>query len=365
MAHKRPKGSKWEFIVKREGLLPKPLSMTFSTEEEGDDYCRRLEALLDRGIVPTEHQIEHRVTSLNDLIYTYLRDAAVKPKDVETLSAMRSILEGVTLERINVSWVDGFITRLKREEHLAPATIRAKVGALARCTDWGVRQKHLIMPDHPFRTLPNGYAAYTEKDAALAGSAKVDEERDRRLNPGEFEKTLEVIRTGTLARKQRPYTIADKQAVEDIFTLGLESAMRLTEMNTLGKDQVRLSMRTAFLTKTKNGDKRQVPLSSVALKILERRLAETEGTEIFPWWVEGNSVKLASNFVSKLFANIFEDAGFGDLRFHDLRHEATSRLFEKTKFSAEEIMKITGHKNHKMMMRYLNLRGSYLADGLW
>ncbi len=68
---------------------------------------------------------------------------------------------------------------------------------------------------------------------------------------------------------------------------------------------------------------------------------------------------------SKLYAGIFGQAGCADLRFHDLRHEATSRLFEKTKLSETQIMKITGHKSHRMMMRYANLRGSDLAEQLW
>ncbi|MGI9132666.1 MAG: tyrosine-type recombinase/integrase, partial [Rhodoferax sp.] len=72
-----------------------------------------------------------------------------------------------------------------------------------------------------------------------------------------------------------------------------------------------------------------------------------------------------SDELSKLYAGIFEAAGCTGLRFHDLRHEATSRLFEKTTLSEAQIMKITGHKSHRMMMRYANLRGSDLADRLW
>lgn len=58
---------------------------------------------------------------------------------------------------------------MKREMHYRPATIRKKVGALARCCDWGIRKKLLLLPDMPFRTLPEGYAQYTELDAKLAG----------------------------------------------------------------------------------------------------------------------------------------------------------------------------------------------------
>jgi integrase len=58
-------------------------------------------------------------------------------------------------------------------------------------------------------------------------------------------------------------------------------------------------------------------------------------------------------------------AGAADLRFHDLRHEATCRLYEKTKLSDVQIARITGHKDIRMLRRYASLRGSDLAAHLW
>lgn len=55
MATKRLRSSgHWEFIVKRKHLLATPLYLTFDSEAQGDEYVRKLEALLDRGIVPDE-----------------------------------------------------------------------------------------------------------------------------------------------------------------------------------------------------------------------------------------------------------------------------------------------------------------------
>jgi hypothetical protein len=44
-----------------------------------------------------------------------------------------------------------------------------------------------------------------------------------------------------------------------------------------------------------------------------------------------------------------------DLRFHDLRHEATSRLFEAG-LTIEQVALVTGHKDWKMLRQYTNLR---------
>jgi len=55
-----------------------------------------------------------------------------------------------------------------------------------------------------------------------------------------------------------------------------------------------------------------------------------------------------------------ERAGVIDLRFHDLRHEATSRFFEKG-LNVMEVAAITGHKDLRMLQRYTHLRAEDLA----
>ena len=52
-----------------------------------------------------------------------------------------------------------------------------------------------------------------------------------------------------------------------------------------------------------------------------------------------------------------------DLHFHDLRHEATSRLFEAG-FSIEQVALVTGHKDWKMLRRYTHLKPERLHDVL-
>lgn len=374
MAMKRQRAGAWEYTFKRAGVLDKPLYLTFKSEEEGDQYAVRLEALLDRGVVPTEHQTVSRITNITGLVELYLRESSVKQKDRGVLNTVIAMVGETRLDALNANWLDGWITDMKRVNKLAPATIRSKVGALARCTDWGMRKKLLLMPDHPMRTLPNGYAQYTKTDVSLSGVTRVDIERDRRLEHGEHEKILALIEHGILARKQRPFHIEFKAAVICLYTLAVESAMRMREMYTLTLDQVDLPRRTIFLDKTKNGDKRQVPLSSVALAAMQaylqvRTLPPTHPVDaVFPWWDGSSSERQlidTSNFLSKLYIGIFKEAGCEGLKFHDLRHEATSRLFERTPLSDTEIMKVTGHKTHRMVMRYANLRASDLASKLW
>ncbi|MGY2489286.1 site-specific integrase [Cupriavidus sp. CP313] len=330
--------------------------------------------LLERGIVPAEFKPESRIVRLVQLVRAYEMEAHPSVKDQGALKACVKRWGDTALPKIDAKWVDRIIAEMKRVEKLAPASIRARIGALARAADWGMRKGHLTMPDHPFRTLPDGYAQYSKADAAAAGVKREDIERDRRLEPGEYERILAVIDGGVLARKQRPLMIEDPHAHRVLFILAVESAMRLSEMYTMWEDQVDLKRRTVFLDKTKNGDKRQVPLTSVAVKLLEDYLPTREIPDahskglIFPWWSGDRAPKARakiSDYLSKRYLDIFQQAGYTDLKFHDLRHEAVSRLFEKTTLSESQIMKISGHKSHRMMMRYANLRGSDLAAALW
>lgn len=378
MAGKRKRDNGWEYVFKRAGVLDKPLYMTFADEAEGDAYAKRLDALLARGIVPTEHRPGSKILTIAHLVAAYLRDAQPSAKDVGALASVEKIKGTTMLAEINAAWVDAWISEMKQVDKLAPSTIRSKVGALARCTDWGMRKRHLELPDHALRSLPVGYAQYTELDTAIAGVEKTDVERDRRIEPGEWERIMGVIHAGVLPRKQRPLVLEHQAALQSMVVIATESAMRMRELYTLTLDQVRLDVCTVFLEKTKNGDKRQVPLSSVALAELKEYLKVRTIPEghrqdaLFPWWSgvqhgAKNAKELVrlSDYLSKLFISIFEVAKCDDLKFHDLRHEATSRLFEKTTLSEMQIMKITGHKSHRMMMRYANLRGSDLASRLW
>lgn len=68
--------------------------------------------------------------------------------------------------------------------------------------------------------------------------------------------------------------------------------------------------------------------------------------------------------ISKGFRTAADEAGLNDLRFHDLRHEATSRLFENTDLNFMEVKGITGHKSLQMLSRYSHLRVHKLADRL-
>lgn len=192
------------------------------------------------------------------------------------------------------------------------------------------------------------------------GKPKRDVERDRRLEDGEEERILASLAGVPEARM--------------FFLLALETAMRMRECYTLGVDQVSLTKKSIHLDRSKNGDSREVPLSSTIAKLLSAYLKDhtqeivKRGGRLFSYWdgVLSETVLDATTVrVSLMFSGLFEQAQIADFRFHDLRHEATCRLYEKTTLSDVLIARITGHRDLRMLRRYASLRGSDLAARLW
>ncbi len=383
MATKRQRGNTWHYVIKRAGLLPTPIYLTFDTEAEGDTYVARLEALLDKEIVPPElrESKASRIKSVGHLTRAYLNTVTVSSTDENVLGVLFSRIGSVALtQACTYDWVEQWVSEMKRIRRLSPVTIRHHVGALARCFDWGGRKGMAALTVNPLRQLPRSYASYTAEDRRVIGDKTLPQEqyRDRRLEPGEEIRIRNILNGEKPENHQRALALPWQGALECLFDLALETAMRLREMFTLDLSQVDLSQATIFLEKTKNGSKRQVPLSSPAIALLKRYREQVQcgdrgmngfsfkGHRLFPWW-DGNEKTLPriTARLSRQFSRIFSVAGCNNLHFHDLRHEASARFFERTDLSDLEISTITGHSDLRMLKRYANLRASTLAKRLW
>ena len=72
------------------------------------------------------------------------------------------------------------------------------------------------------------------------------------------------------------------------------------------------------------------------------------GKSKLPFSMSANAVRLA-------WEKLKIKGSIKDLHFHDLRHEAISRLFEKG-LSIPEVALISGHRDVRMLFRYTHLK---------
>jgi integrase len=107
---------------------------------------------------------------------------------------------------------------------------------------------------------------------------------------------------------------------------------------------------------TKNGQPRCVPLSSEAVLVLKAARGATSEQRDRVFATTAEAIKLSWQRATKR-------ASLDDLRFHDLRHEAISRFFEKG-LSLPEVALISGHKDPRMLFRYTHLKAESLVQRL-
>lgn len=171
---------------------------------------------------------------------------------------------------------------------------------------------------------------------------KLSPGRDRRITAREERLILRYC-----AQRQTREMIA-------IFQIALETAMRQGEILSLCWEHINLQARIAHLSETKNGSKRDVPLTMTARDLLTAQGVQSSG-RVFSYTSSG---------LKSSWRSMIKNLGIVDLHFHDLRHEAISRLVERGTFDLMEVAAISGHKSLSMLKRYTHLRAQRLVRKL-
>ncbi len=324
MASIRKRGpAQWEARIRKRGW---PVTCkTFSTKIHAEQWAREIESEMDRGIFISRAEAES--TTLGEALERYIEEYIPRLSDAkrETNRAraiLRHELSSRFLASIKGKDIAEFI-KLRQEEGAGPNTIRLDLALLSRLfevagSDWGME------------SLSN--------PVKRANKPKLPSGRSRRLEKGEEERLLEAC----------------SPDYREVVKFALETAMRREEIASLTWSQVDLKRRVALLSKTKNGDARMVPLSPRAMDILFLR----------PRKLHSPIFGMSKDSITRTMLRVCRSAELPDFRFHDLRHEATSRLFEETDLDVMEIRAITGHKSMQMLARYSHLRAHKLADRL-
>ncbi|EKB1952413.1 site-specific integrase [Vibrio parahaemolyticus] len=147
--------------------------------------------------------------------------------------------------------------------------------------------------------------------------------------------------------------------LKDICLLLSETACRRNEILKLRIQDVHLDKRYIQLYDTKNGEDRRVPLSNPAMAVLSKRLDLIEGkAETYPLF------SVMPEFVSKQFRKAADKEGLSDFVLHSLRHYRLSKLIGAGHDSIL-VSKVSGHKDHRMLNRYVKLDATNLASLLF
>lgn len=193
-------------------------------------------------------------------------------------------------------------------------------------------KKDLALLSHVFTIAIKEWGLPLANPVAMIRKPKSGLARDRRLQHNEEERLL----------------VHCSPEMKAWIIIAIETAMRRGEMSSLQRNWIK--GRVAYLPDTKNGSPRAVPLSIRALKAIES----------LPLRIDGSLFEFKPDAYTKTFIRACHKAEIQDLHLHDLRHEATSRLFEKG-LTIMQVKSITGHKSLQMLSRYTHLKADELA----
>ncbi|MFK4440707.1 integrase [Caballeronia udeis] len=324
---------RWQARVRRKGFPVQ--TKAFASRAEAEAWGRALEALYDLGhAVDTR---DAREITVRDVLARYLADVVpgLKGHETETYRCkvwMRHPLAEYAMANLTRQALTDY--RDTRLLTVTGSTVRHEMLLLARAIEYGRKELGIYLAENPLRSvrLPKENAA-----------------RERRLLPGEEERLLAACR-GSGA----PY-------LEHLVVVAVETGMRQSEILGLRWDRISFEKRVAVLGDTKNGEARAVPLTHRAAAAMQamRTVRELNWHRKREYTDTGPFSKLNSTVVRHSFMRTRDRAGMPDLRFHDLRHEATSRLFEKG-LNTMEVSAITGHKTLTMLRRYAHLSMDHL-----
>ena len=313
MSSIRKRGNKYQVQVRVQG---QKITKSFNKLS----HARRFSAYYENKILLGNHlQTLNKNLSLKNLIGRYLQEITPlkKGKDREQQRLNRLLKEDLVNEKIYKLNTKDFIKFKNKRIKDGNRTCRYDLSLLHHIYNTAVKQWCYPITHNPLSNIqkPN-----------------CNPPRERRLNDNE----LKYILNHNFKNNN----------MNNIIELAIETGMRKSEILSITKDDVKDNH--IFLAETKNGNSRKIPLTSKVREIINKSK--------LPYSISSNAVRLS-------WSRMIKNAGIVDLHFHDLRHEAISRFFEKG-LSIPEVSLISGHKDVRQLMRYTHLKINNLITKL-
>ena len=322
MASIRKRGGKYHAQIRKSGYPS--ITQTFSSLSIAKRWATATEADMERNlyVAPADGTLGELLDRYEKEISPLHKSHEIEAYRLKTLKKHLGNQRVATLtSTVIAKYRDG---RLKT---VSPASLKRELVILSSVLNTAIKE----------------WGFNIDNPVAKVSVPKFNNARDRRLEVGEEEKLLTA--TGELRR---------------IIILALETGMRRGEILRIKKSHIDLARRTLLIPLTKTDTPRTIPLSSRAIATLREQsrasdnVISIEETTLFSYTARG---------LSGAFLRLCKKYELDNLHFHDLRHEATSRLFEKG-LNPVEVATITGHKDTRMLMRYTHLRAEDLVRRL-
>lgn len=358
---------KWRVQIRRKGFPT--LTEHFKSKKEADAFASITESKMITGRYIDTNEAKNFLFS--DALDRFEQEEA--DADRKSIRQLRSQLKMLRLTNLaqmavlNIKPKDLIAYKNKRIKEVKVTSYHKDHNLLHRLfqvimIDWAI---HLPL-GNPMKLVPKP-------------KSKVSDARERRLEGNEEELLLKDL---------------NKTSYETalVVMLALETGMRRGEIMNMEINHIDMKNEQLSIPETKTGKPRNIPLSKQAFDAIAKRLIVILGSVKQQHPKEFNQTlaevmskgkvvninntrrtrapkndkgiklfKMQADSISTAYKRACKRQGIHDLTFHDLRHEATSRLFEYG-LDMMEVSHITGHKDLKMLKRYTHLKPINIAN---
>jgi len=307
MATFRKRNGKWHVQIRVKDYPSQ--TKTFISKKNAARWAREIENKIDQGNL--FQSTTNRKITLRELAHRYIKEVLIykRGKINETVILKAFMRQKFVNKSIcNISSGDFASYRDKRLQKVKPATLLRELCIIQHLysianKEWGF---NLIDPVQRIR------------------KPSLNNKRERRLSNEEY---------NFLVKGNYPQV-----TLRNIIEIAYETGMRRSEILNIKKEHIK--RHTLYIPHTKTGYSRTIPLTKRALYILNDTL--------LPFPLTANALRLAWDRLKR-------KGNINGLHFHDLRHEAISRFFEKG-LSIPEVALISGHKDVRQLFRYTHLK---------
>ena len=300
-----PSGKRvWQAHIRRRGY--KAQVRTFNTKAEAQAWAATIESEIARGVFVSRTEAE--ATTLKEALDRYADEVSVHKRSGGREASTIRWWQASPLARRSLASIRG--------KDISAATVDRKAGANT------VRIRVALL-SHLFNVARTAWGM-----ESLSNPVELVKGQRPKLPPGRTRRLVGDEET-RLLNAARTYG----GEIGSIITWAIETAMRRGEIAAMRWEHLDRKARVLLIPETKNGTPRRVPLSLHALQVLDG-LSRS---------IDGQVWSLRADSITHAFERVCAAAKIKGLTFHDLRHEATSRIFEKG-LNPMQVAAITGHK---------------------
>ena len=330
----------WKALIRRTGWPA--TSKTFRTKRDADDWSRRTEDEMVRGSfiqrLPAEKTIIRIALERYAKEVVPTKKPSTQKREPTRIREINKFFDAYSLATVTPDMVAKF-RDMRLEQGKSNNTVRLELALLGHLYTVAIKEWHIGLAFNPVANI--------RKPSPGEG-------RNHRLSVANQAKLIEAVNAHS------------NPMLGWIVQIAIETGMRQSEILNISRNQVDVKRRIVRLNDTKNDSPRTVPLTLKATEIFKLALhnpIRPIDTDLIFFGEPGRSNKRSSYQFNKTFGYIKKNLGMQDLHFHDLRHEAVSRLVEAG-LSDQEVASISGHKSMQMLRRYTHLRAEDLVKKL-